>query len=137
MRVTTVAKFGNTSLEKLSTCDKRLQALFEIVVQEYDCTILEGHRSIERQAQLYASGKSRVKLSKHNTDPSLAVDVAPFPVDWNDKERFISFGSYVKGLAYGMGVKIRWGGDWDGDWDMHDQTFNDLVHFELIIEENE
>jgi peptidoglycan L-alanyl-D-glutamate endopeptidase CwlK len=27
--------------------------------------------------------------------------------------------------------RIRWGGDWDMDNDLSDNTFNDLVHFEL------
>ena len=31
-----------------------------------------------------------------------------------------------------MNVSLRWGGDWDGDGDRTDQTFNDLMHWELI-----
>jgi peptidoglycan L-alanyl-D-glutamate endopeptidase CwlK len=36
------------------------------------------------------------------------------------------------GIAAKMGIKIRWGGDWDRDEELHDQTFFDLPHFELI-----
>ena len=43
----------------------------------------------------------------------------------------MAFGSFVRGVAYKMGVEIRWGGDWDGDFDLKDQTFMDLVHFEI------
>lgn len=128
-------KFSVKSINKLATCDERLQEILMEVVRHYDCTILEGHRSIERQAALYASGRSKVKLGKHNADPSLAVDVAPYPVDWEDRERFLSFGSFLKGVALTKGIKIRWGADWDSDWDFQDQTFDDLVHFELIIED--
>ena len=129
-------KFSIKSLNKLKSCDVRLQEILLEVIKEYDCSILEGHRSIERQAELYKNGRSKVKLGKHNADPSLAVDVAPYPIDWTNRERFISFGSYLKGVASGKGIKVRWGADWDSDWDFKDQHFDDLVHFELIIEED-
>ena len=39
------------------------------------------------------------------------------------------------GLAKAMSIPLRWGGDWDGDTLLSgrdpDQTFDDLVHFEL------
>ena len=130
-----MAEFGTKSRLKLDTCDERLQNILNEVVEVYDCSILEGHRSIERQAELFASGRSKVKLGKHNAYPSLAVDVAPYPVDWMDRERFISFGAFLKGVAHEKGIKIRWGADWDSDWDFKDQHFDDLVHFELVIEE--
>ena len=47
--------------------------------------------------------------SKHNKLPSKAVDVAPYPIDWNDPDRFYHFAGYVRGIAEGMGIKIRWG----------------------------
>lgn len=128
-------KFSEKSKNKLSTCDERLIEILDEVIKEYDCTILEGHRSIERQAELYASGRSRVKLGKHNAYPSLAVDVAPYPVDWENRERFISFGSFLKGVAHSKGIEIRWGADWNSNWNFEDQHFDDLVHFELIVEE--
>lgn len=104
------------------------------VVYSFDCTVLEGYRSPKRQHQLFMEGKSKVDAgeSKHNASPSLAVDVAPCPIDWNDKERFYLFAGYVLGRADALGIKIRWGGDWDQDTLVDDQTFNDLVHFELI-----
>ena len=62
----------------------------------------------------------------------MAVDVCPYPIDWNNKERFYHFAGYVKGIADSMGIKIRWGGDWDGDTVFDDQSFHDLPHFELL-----
>ena len=70
--------------------------------------------------------------SKHNKLPSKAVDVAPYPIDWNDPDRFYHFAGYVRGIAEGMGIKIRWGGDWNGNFDLKDQNFYDLPHFELL-----
>jgi peptidoglycan L-alanyl-D-glutamate endopeptidase CwlK len=64
--------------------------------------------------------------------PSLAVDVAPAPVDWADKARFIYFAGIVKEFARRKGLKIRWGGDWQGDGKLKDNKFSDLVHFELL-----
>ena len=125
--------FSTRSMERLSTCDPRLVELFMEVVKVYDCSVIEGRRSRERQDELYRTGFSRVQYpnSRHNPKPSMAVDVSPYPIDWNDRERFVAFGSFVRGVAYKMGVEIRWGGDWDGDFDLKDQTFMDLVHFEI------
>ena len=62
----------------------------------------------------------------------MGIDVAPCPIQWNNSKRFYHFAGYVKGVADSLGIKICWGGDWDKDNDFDDQTFNDLVHFELI-----
>ena len=126
-------KFSKKSLSKLETCDKRLQDLFLRVVKKFDCTILEGHRSKDRQNKLFDEGKSKLKYpkGKHNSLPSKAVDVAPYPIDWNDRERFTYFAGYVLGIAYQMGLKIRWGGDWDMDTEVKDNNFDDLPHFEI------
>lgn len=126
--------FSFKSEQKLQTCDPRLIRLFDIVIKGFDCTILEGHRDEDRQNDMLHSGKSQLAWpgSKHNSSPSLAVDVAPYPIDWNDRERFHYFAGYVKGVAESIGVKIRWGGDWDGDWQVRDNVFDDLPHFELI-----
>jgi len=59
-------------------------------------------------------------------------------VDWGDRERQTLFAGFVLGIARGLGIKIRWGGDWDQDWDREGdptadphQTFNDWPHWEL------
>ena len=126
-------RFSKKSLSKLETCDKRLQDLFLRVVKKFDCTIIEGHRSKDRQNKLFDEGKSKLKYpkGKHNATPSKAVDVAPYPIDWNDRERFTYFAGYVLGIAYQMGLKIRWGGDWDMDTQVKDNNFDDLPHFEI------
>lgn len=144
-------RFSNKSESKLSTCHKDIRTIFQKVVEEYDCTILEGFRTAERQAELFRQKLSKLdgynKLSKHQGDglESFAVDCSPYPIpeNWgrdNVKEiyKFYMFAGYVKGVAdslYEQGEithKIRWGGDWDGDKNFSDQNFDDLVHFELI-----
>jgi hypothetical protein len=47
--------------------------------------------------------------------------------------RWYSFGGYVRGIAEGMEINVRWGGDWDSDWSFIDQTFHDLPHWELKL----
>ena len=127
--------FSSRSRSRLETCHPDLVKLFREVIKHWDCTVLEGHRSIEDQQEAFRTGRSKIdgvnKKGKHNHDPSLAVDVAPYPVDWDDLERFRAFGGYVLGTADQMGISIRWGGDWDSDRDFKDHSFVDLPHFEL------
>lgn len=125
--------FSRQSYDRLQSCDERLVVLFERVVELYDCTILVGHRGKAEQNEAFRTGKSKLEWpnSKHNDLPSLAVDVAPYPIDWYDKLRFYHFAGFVLGVAAEQGTRIRWGGDWDGDHDLTDQTFMDLVHFEI------
>lgn len=127
-------KFSESSEAKLDTCHYDLRKVFYVVVQKYDCSILVGHRTEAEQNEAFGKGNSQVKWpdSKHNSKPSRAVDVAPYPIDWKDRYRFAHFAGYVQGTAQMLGVGLRWGGDWDRDNDFTDQTFDDLVHFELI-----
>ncbi len=127
-------RFSRRSRAKLDECDPRLQRVFERVLQFHDCTILVGHRDKETQNAANDAGKSKVRWpnSKHNTAPSLAVDVAPFPIDWADRDRFMIFAGVVRTVAALEGVSLRWGGDWDGDGLTKDQTFDDLVHWEIV-----
>lgn len=132
-------KFSLRSQLKLQTCHVKLQAVFEKVVKKYDCIIICGHRGKFEQDEAYEGGKSKLKFprSKHNSFPSMAVDVAPYHADkphirWDDLGGFYMFAGYVLRVADEMGIKLRYGGDWDGDKKTTDQKFNDLPHFELI-----
>lgn len=127
-------KFSERSLERLETCHPDLQAVMNVAILGYDFTILEGHRGRDAQNEAHRTGKSQLKFpqSKHNKVPALAVDIAPYPVDWEDLERFYFLAGYVHAVADRLEVEIRWGGDWDGDGDLHDSSFLDLPHFELV-----
>lgn len=129
-----VPSFSQRSRERLDTCDARLRRVFDEVVRTFDCSILEGHRERERQNQMVREGASQLHWpdSKHNAVPSKAVDVAPYPIDWTDRERFSLFAGYVMGIAASHGVRLRWGGDWRMDWNLKNNNFDDLPHFELV-----
>jgi len=126
-------KFSKRSRERLKSCDKRLQDVFNEVIKYVDCSIIEGHRSEERQNKLLKEGKTKVAYPKgrHNSFPSRAVDVVPYPVDWNDRERFHLFSGFVLGVACRMGVVLRWGGDWNMNFEVDDNMFDDFPHFEI------
>ena len=126
--------FGKSSQDKLATCDPRLQKVFNEVIKYFDCTVIEGHRGEEAQNKAFAEGKSKQKYpqGKHNKTPSLAADVLPYPIDWNDTNRMRYFAGFVVGIAATMGIKLRWGGDWNQNTELKDNSFNDLPHFELV-----
>ncbi len=126
--------FGRRSQGNLSTAHPDLQRLFTEVVKYFDCSVICGHRNKEAQNEAFHSGRSGLKFpdGMHNSMPSYAVDVVPYPVDWKDTKRFYMFVGFVRGIAASMNIKIRCGADWDGDTQVKDQNFNDLPHFELI-----
>tara|TARA_R100001443_G_scaffold26941_2_gene40267 strand:+ start:1765 stop:2145 length:381 start_codon:yes stop_codon:yes gene_type:complete len=123
-------KFGKRSKERLKGVDSRLVNVLNELIKIMDVTIIEGLRSEKRQKELLAKGATKVKYSKHMEGK--AVDLAPYPIDWNDREMFHYMGGMLRGLGKSMGVKIRWGGDWDSDGDINDNKFDDLVHVEVL-----
>jgi len=127
-------RFGKRSNVNLASCDERLQKVFNKVIQHVDCSVLEGHRGEERQNKLQEEGKSKVRYpdGRHNASPSNAVDVAPYPIDWDDRERFHLFAGFVLGVANGMGYTLRWGGDWNMNFEVDDNKFDDFPHFEIV-----
>ena len=126
-------KFGERSKNALSSCDERLIKIFDEVIKTVDCSVLEGHRGQSKQDKYYEEGKSKVKYpsGRHNKLPSMAVDVAPYPIDWDDRERFHLFAGFVLGIGKSMGINLRWGGDWNQNWFVDDNKFDDFPHFEL------
>lgn len=133
--------YSLASKTKLETCDPKLVLLFNRVIVFFDCTIIEGHRGQAAQDAAFAAGKSKLKWpnGNHNSKPSRAVDAAPVEykdrkavIDWNDVQRLCYFAGQVMATAREMGIPLRWGGDWDGDTELKDNSFDDLVHFELV-----
>lgn len=130
-------KFSEKSLEILNTCEEDIQVVMMDVIVITDIKIISGLRGEEEQNWLFRSGLSRKMFpnSRHNSESggkSQAVDIAPFPVNWKDEIKFYYVAGIVKGVAGLLGIELRWGGDWDMDDDLHDQTFMDLGHFELV-----
>ncbi len=134
-------KFGRSSNARLRTCHTVLQTLAHRVVARRDCSVTEGHRDGAKQDQYYYQGVSKVKWpnSKHNIQPSFAIDLVPWPEKWDSETAFLdlhktAMEEWDKMTGEGLtgGFLLRWGGDWDSDGDRTDQTFNDLPHYELV-----
>ena len=126
--------FSKRSLDHLETCDARIQKVLNAAIKNGpDFVVICGHRNEADQNKAFDEGKSKVRWpnGRHNTLPSKAVDIVPYPVDWNDLDRFRVLISYVLGIAEVMGVPMRSGFDWDGDWDEKDERFRDFPHLEL------
>ena len=128
-------RLGKRSKKRLEGVDSRLIDLLERVCKYFDITVIEGKRSQERQNMLVEQGKSKTKFGKHVQGK--AVDIAPYPIDWNARDDFHYLGGFVLGIATQMGLNIRWGGDWsDSSLSQNqrttkDNSFDDLVHFEI------
>lgn len=117
-------EFSIKSKEKLNTCNEDLKRLFNEVIKYHDCTIIEGHRTMERQKELYREGKSKTLESNHLPLPSNAVDVMPCPIKWDDLEGQHMFATYVYNKAMELGIRVRWGGNF--------KSFYDAPHWETI-----
>lgn len=140
--------FGEKSTKRLNTCHIDMKTICNEVIKYIDFSILEGERTLEKQQEYYNAGKSKLdgidKKSKHQSSPSLAIDIMPyrkgtnaFDGDNKSKARFYLLAGYMfmcSEYLYEKGDiqhKLRWGGDWDSDKDFKDQSFDDLPHFEL------
>jgi peptidoglycan L-alanyl-D-glutamate endopeptidase CwlK len=122
-----VPTFGERSQRNLANVHGDLVLLFGEVVKDYDCAVLSGYRTEAEQTALLEHDPPRTTLpwpqSKHNRMPSLAVDVAPWPIDWSNITRFCHFAGYVDRVAWELGVEVEWGGWW--------RRFPDYGHFQL------
>lgn len=108
-----------------------------------DFSVMEGVRTLARQKELFASGKSTTMKSKHLIQPDgygHAVDLYPYPVNMakvnkGDAREFARIGvlaGIMQLCAKRRNVLLRWGGDWDRDGETGDHAFFDGVHFEII-----
>lgn len=123
-------KFSQTSRKRLDTCHPLIIELCEEVIKEYDFSVICGHRTEIGQQAAFINGKSNARWgeSKHNSNPSLAVDLAPYPIDWEDEDRFIELAKLMKAGAAKKGISLKWGGDF--------QNLKDLGHFEITVKQS-
>lgn len=109
-------KLSNKSLKKLEGVHPDLVRVVKraITLSKVDFLVNEGVRSSDRQKELVASNKSHTMHSKHMVQEdgySYAVDLLPYPVNWNI-ESFFPIAEAMQLSAKELGVKIRWGGCW-------------------------
>jgi peptidoglycan LD-endopeptidase CwlK len=111
-------RFSASSKRKLDTVHPKLRLLIQAVMDEQveDFMVIEGVRTLERQKELLAKGVTRTLASKHlpdNMGYSRAIDIAPIPLDFSDKQAFKRLIKRVKAKAKELNIRIRSGSDWD------------------------
>jgi len=145
-------KFGKTSSARLKTCHPDIQKIMKLALSRshIDFGISDGHRSVERQYELYQQGRSKIdgkrRKGKHNYSPSMAADIYIYHPHKATRMKLaydIPHLCYVAGLIFSAAQEllaageiehsVRWGANWDGDGVIAlDQSFDDYPHFELI-----
>ena len=130
-----------------------------MALPEEDFSVLEGARSREQMWINYGKGRTPAQCAAKGVptkyaDPdarkvtwlsnplmsnhrrradgySRAVDLAPWPTDWNDIPRFNRLATLMFRAASVEGVQIRWGADWDRDGRWREKGEYDSPHYEL------
>lgn len=117
--------FSNTSKSRLVTCHRDLQLIMNVAIRTADFSIICGHRDERAQEHAFKNGFSGARWgeSAHNEFPSLAVDIAPYPVDWKDEQEFALLAGRILQIADQLDIPLIWGGHFEG--------LADLGHFEL------
>ena len=144
------------SLDKMNGVDERLQRVVKRAIQltKQDFMVLEGVRTKEQCMINYGKGRTAAQCvakgvpaqyanpnaakvtwlndpfaSKHVSGK--AVDLVPYPVDWNDLKKFDAIAQAMLQAAKELNVPIRWGADWDNDGKPRERGESDSPHFEI------
>lgn len=118
-------KFSQRSENNLKGVNPDLVKIVRRALQlsPVDFGITEGLRTVERQRQLVAAGKSQTMNSRHIS--GYAVDVFAYPTsagswEWKYYEQIATA---FKQAAKELNIPVEWGGDW--------KTLKDGPHFQL------
>ena len=118
-------KFGIRSQNNLRDAHPLLVKVANEAIKTCDFTVICSYRGKEEQDAAFRAGKSRARFgqSPHNYKKSLAIDIVPHPLDWNDLAAFERMGFAFMSAADRLGVPIVWG--------RYFSTLVDYPHFEL------
>ncbi|PIT16660.1 endolysin [Snodgrassella alvi] len=141
-------KLSNRSLQRLYGVDASLVKVVKRAIEltRQDFMVTEGLRTHEQCCINYGKGRTAQQCSlkgvpakyaqpdlskvtwlnnpfasKHVT--GRAIDLIPYPIDWNDLKKFHLIAAAMKQAAAELGVRIIWGGDW--------KSSKDYPHFEI------
>jgi peptidoglycan L-alanyl-D-glutamate endopeptidase CwlK len=136
--------FGERSLKNMVGVHPKLVRVLKLAIQKtkVDFMVIEGVRSLERQKQLYAQGRTvpgKVVTWTLNSNHfkkadgfGHAVDILPAPYDWSNKNgEFDAVAAAMFEAAEELDIPIRWGADWDRDGKPRERGETDSPHFEL------
>ena len=155
---TTPKKFvlSKLSLGRLEGVNPELVKVVKraIEITQQDFLVVEGVRSKEQCYINYGKGRTVAQCTAKGVparyaQPKLAkvtwlnnplsskhvsgkaVDLVPYPVNWNDLTKFDQVAKAMFAAAKELGVSIRWGADWDNDGNYREKGEYDSPHFEL------
>ena len=144
------------SLDRLVGVDERLQRVVKraIELSKQDFMVLEGVRTRQQCMTNYGKGRTIAQCvakgvpaqyanpnaakvtwlnnpfaSKHVSGK--AVDLVPYPVEWDDLKKFDTIAQAMLQAAQELGITIRWGADWDADGKPRERGESDSPHFEV------
>ena len=149
-------KLSERSLQRLQGVHPNLVKVVKraIEISKQDFTVLEGVRTKKQCMINYGKGRTIAQCvakgvpaqyanpnaakvtwlnnpfaSKHVSGK--AVDLVPYPVDWDDLKKFDTIAQAMLQAAKELGVPVRWGADWDGDGKPRERGESDSPHFEI------
>lgn len=127
--------FGKGSMRHLNTGHPKLIKLAYEVIKEYDHSVICCYRDEIEQNIAFEKGASTVlwPKSRHNNLPSTAMDVIPYPKQWDASDReFVEMIAHYMRASKKLDILIDWGGFFikrNGD------HFFDGAHIQLAREE--
>lgn len=126
-------KFSKRSLLARAELHPKLQELVDEAIKEVDFVILDAQRGRAEQEKAFKAKNSKAHFgqSAHNWKPAVALDLCPYPIDFNNVVGFRVIAKTMLAIAKRLDIPLRWGGDWDMDGDWKDERFLDWGHFEL------
>ena len=141
-------KLSNQSLNNLKGVNPDLIKIVKraIEITKQDFKVTEGLRTHEQCCINYGKGRTKAECRKKNipdkySNPNVkkvtwlnnpfsskhvsgkAIDLVPYPVDWNDTAKFEAIADAMKKAAKENNIVLIWGGDW--------KKTKDLPHFEI------
>ena len=137
-------KLGPASRKKLEGIHPDLASVVTRAIQltTQDFSVTCGVRTLAEQKELYAQGRTKpgqivtwTLKSRHLPAADglgRAVDLAPYPIDWNDLSKFDAIAKAMFDASKELGIPIRWGADWDQDGNPRERGETDSPHFELV-----
>ena len=135
-------QFSNRSRQRLMGVHPNLVHVVEraLELSPVDFMVIEGFRTLARQQELYAQGRTTpgkivtwTMKSKHLTGS--AVDIAPVSPEgailWEDLQAFDQMAAAMFAAAKELDIAVRWGADWDQDGTPRERGETDSPHWEL------
>ena len=129
--------WGSRSLVIREELMPELQEFVDVVLDTspFDLSLTDGHRGQIQQDTAFASGASEVQWpnSKHNRNPSEAVHIDPYPIDYENWLLYYCLAGVIWTVSIGFpDLQLRWGGDWNTDRQLNAERFRDLAHWEVV-----